>query len=148
MFPPAARAFTTVPGMVTPVVLKVTPVRTAPYEIVTLTGFGLDQSMVRDVYLLDATGENRVEILEQANTLLRFRVPGRIAPGRKRLALEVEERSEQMNDSSKLVEQDFYLDVDPVQFRDAPIPYPLLPTDFERNPPYQRAGFLSTGFCA
>lgn len=124
MFPLLILAFRIVPGMLTPVVMEVTPDRAAPEEIVTLTGFGLGASMVRNVYLMDTKGDHRVEILEQTDTLLSFRVPGKITPGLKRLAIEVTDPSEKVTDRSKLVEQDCYLDVAPVQLRDAPIPHP------------------------
>lgn len=39
--------------------------------------------MVRDVYLMDDRGNHRVEILEQTNTILRFRVP-RFSKGERR----------------------------------------------------------------
>src|SRR5579864_8137352 len=89
VLPPAARAFKINPGILTPVVMKVTPDRAAPSEIVTATGLGLDRSIVRNVYLVDAEGQTRVEILDQRSTLVRFRVPGRTPPGRKQLVLEV-----------------------------------------------------------
>lgn len=148
MFPAPTHAFRIMPGRLTPLVMEVTPDRTAPYEIVTATGFGLDRSMVRNVYLMDSKGKYRVEILEQTDRLLRFRVAGITPPGRKRLALELIGRSEAATDGSKLVEQDFYLDVDPVQLRDAPLTKPAFPIDFKRSLMYELAEIVTTCFCA
>jgi hypothetical protein len=125
-------ALIVVPGTQAPMVVEVTPDRTAPYEIVTARGFGLGRSMVRNVYLMDADGDHRVEILEQTDRLVRFRVPGRIAPGRKRLALEVTGPPEEGPGSSYLLEQDVYLDVE-IQLRDTPPKYPWLPTDVKKS---------------
>jgi hypothetical protein len=127
------------PGTLTPTVVEVTPDRTAPYEIVTAKGFGLGRSMVRNVYLMDADGDHRVEVLEQTDRLLCFRVPGRIALGRKRLVLEVISPSEDAADRSNLVEQDIYLEVDPIQLRDSPLMHPGLQPTVKKNPWYQRA---------
>ena len=138
MFPLPGHAFRITLGNLTPVVTAVTPDRTAPYEIVTVEGFGLGASMVRNVYLMDAKGDYSVDVLEQTDRLLRFRVPGKVPPGRKRLVLELTNRSE-ASDRSRLEETDFYVDVDPVQLRDVPPAYPTLPTDLKRNPLYQLA---------
>src|SRR3974390_1615782 len=81
MFPGLTPAFRLTPGTLTSAVVEVTPNRTASDEIVTATGFGLGRSMVRNVYLVDAKGSYRVEILEQTDALLRFRVPARMGPG-------------------------------------------------------------------
>jgi len=67
------------------VMQHVTPEEAAPGQSVMVTGFALDAANVRDVYLLDAKKEYRVEILDQANTELRFRVPS-VPAGRMRLA--------------------------------------------------------------
>jgi hypothetical protein len=45
MFPVSTLAFRITPGTLTPIVVEVTPDRTAPYEIVTVKGYGLGLSM-------------------------------------------------------------------------------------------------------
>ena len=116
MFPLPGRAFRIIPGRIAPVVTAVTPDRTALYGIVTVEGFGLSPSLVRTVYLRNAKGDYSLDVLEQTDRVLRFRVPGKVRPGRARpvgfTSLSVS------NDRFKLEETDFYVDVDPVQLRD------------------------------
>jgi hypothetical protein len=110
--------------------MDVTPYHVAPDGIVTITGFGLAKSMVRDFYLVDSKGDHRVEILAQADTIVSFRVPASISPGRKRLAIEKTVPAGEFNGRTKLVDQDIYLDVVkiPAQLNDPPMPYSKFPT--------------------
>jgi len=101
------------PGQISTVIMDMTPDRTAPDGIVTLTGFGLGQSMVRDVYLMDARGNHRVDILEQTNTTLRFRVPADMSSGRKRLVIERSRPADDLIGHRQLQPQDFFVEIDP-----------------------------------
>jgi len=67
------------------VMQQVIPEEAAPGQTVMVTGYALDATNVRDVYLIDARTEYRVEILDQANRALHFRVPS-VPAGRMRLA--------------------------------------------------------------
>jgi hypothetical protein len=67
------------------VMQQVIPEEAAHGQTVMVTGYPLDAANVRDVYLIDASKEYRVEILDQANRALRFRVPS-VPGGRMRLA--------------------------------------------------------------
>jgi len=132
MFPAGTFTLRIGPWQMPTVVMDMTPSRIAPEGIVTVTGLGLDRSMVRDVYLVDAKGNHHVEILEQVNTMLRFRVPSNMSPGLKRLAIETTAPSYEFMGSPKLVKLDFYLYVvDGASTpADPPMPYPEFPTGF------------------
>ena len=132
-------------GTLAPVLIEVTPNRAAPHEIVTVTGIGLGSHRVLNVYLMDAVCQYRVEIVEQTDRLLRFRVSGKTPPGRKRVALELTSSSQEVI-GAQLVQQDFYVDVDPVQLRDAPPMKPVFPTGFNKVPLYQPAGIAATPY--
>jgi hypothetical protein len=106
LFPVLTMAWRIIPGQVVTVMMDVIPDHAAAGDIVTVTGFGLNPSLVRDVFLVDARRAYSVEILEQTGSLIRFRVPATVPSGRKRLAAAVRGRAE-------LVEQDAYLVVTP-----------------------------------
>jgi len=97
-------AWRIIPGQIVTVMMDVTPDHATAAEVVTVTGFGLGTNVVRDVYLLEGKHAYSVEIVEQTGTLLRFRIPTNVPPGRKRLAAAVAGRAD-------LVEQDLYLTV-------------------------------------
>lgn len=131
ILPAAALTLRINPGqMSSTIVMEVTPDRAAPDGIVTLTGYGLGKSMVRDFYLVDSKGDHRVEILAQADTLVSFRVPASISLGRKRVAIERIAASDEPNGRSKLVEQDVNVEVvkSPALLNDPPMPYSGSPT--------------------
>lgn len=67
-----------------------------PGEEVMVTGYGLDASNVRQVYLIYGKTEYRVGILEQTSTMLRFRVPSNAPTGPMRLAAMLTDRAELM----------------------------------------------------
>ncbi len=75
---------------------QIAPEAAMPGEVVAATGFGLDESNVRGVYLICGKTEYRVGILEQTNTELRFRVPANVPPGTVRLAAMLTGRAELM----------------------------------------------------
>lgn len=102
LFPVASRAWRIIPGQVVTVMMDVSPDHAIAGDIVTVTGFGLGQSAVHDIYLCEGRRTYSVEVLQQTGTLIRFRVPWNIPAGRMRLAAAVAGRAE-------LVEQDLYL---------------------------------------
>ena len=81
---------------VTPVAVmeQITPEEAMPGEAVMATGYGLDESNVRQVYLLSGKTEYRVHILEQSSAALRFSVPADVPPGSMRLATMLTGRAE------------------------------------------------------
>jgi hypothetical protein len=83
---------------VTPVAVmeQIAPEAAMPGEEVMVTGYGLDASNVRQVYLIYGKTEYRVGILEQTNTMLRFRVPADAPTGPMRLAAMLTGRAELM----------------------------------------------------
>jgi hypothetical protein len=83
---------------------QISPEEATPGEAVMVTGYGLDASNVRHVYLIYGKAEYRVEILKQTNTALTFRIPVDVPPGTMRLAAMLTGRAE-------LVEQPLVLRV-------------------------------------
>ena len=83
---------------------QIAPEEAMPGEEVMVTGYGLDASNVRQVYLIYGKAEYRVEILKQTNTALTFRIPVDVPPGTMRLAAMLTGRAE-------LVEQPLVLRV-------------------------------------
>jgi hypothetical protein len=83
---------------VTPVAVmeQIAPEAAMPGETVMVTGYGLDASNVRQVYLIFGKTEYRAAILEQTNTGLRFRVPEDAPTGPMRLAAMLAGRAELM----------------------------------------------------
>jgi hypothetical protein len=73
---------------------QITPEEATPGEIVMVTGYGLDESNVRQVYLICGKSEYRVEIVKQISTALTFRIPGNVPPGTMRLAVMITGRAE------------------------------------------------------
>ena len=71
------------------VMQQVTPSEARPGDIVLVTGYALEPERVREVYLTDGASDYRVEILEQCDTAIRFRVPERIPPGQMRLTARI-----------------------------------------------------------
>ena len=83
---------------VTPVAVmeQIAPEAAMPGEEVLVTGYGLDASNVRQVYLIYGKTEYQVEILKQADTKLYFRIPPNVPPGSMRLAAMLTGRAELM----------------------------------------------------
>ena len=92
-------------GLVT-VMQQVTPAVVRSGDVVTVTGYALDDKHVKEVYLTDADNDYRVEIIEQGNVALRFRVPAKIPAGQMRLAVIVVGRDD-------LLEQPVFLKILP-----------------------------------
>src|SRR5579863_9125308 len=92
-------------GLVT-VMQQVMPSVVRSGDVVTVTGYALDAKHVKEVYLTDADNDYRVEIIEQGNVALRFRVPAKIPAGQMRLAVIVVGRDD-------LLEQPVFLKILP-----------------------------------
>lgn len=56
-------------------------------DIVGATGESIDKAKVDELYLTDGTNDFKVEIIEQSDTLIKFKVPAKIKPGRYSLML-------------------------------------------------------------
>jgi hypothetical protein len=63
-------------------------------DIVTVTGYALDDKHVKELYLTNGDNDFRAEILEQNNVALRFKVPPRVPAGVVRLAIVVAGRDD------------------------------------------------------
>lgn len=75
---------------------QIAPEAAMPGETVLVTGYGLDASNVREVYLIYGKTEYRVAILGQTSTALRFRIPADVPTGPMRLAARVTGSAELM----------------------------------------------------
>lgn len=51
-------------------------------DTVGATGEAVDAAKVDEVYLTDGTNDFKVQILQQTDTLIKFKVPAKIKPGR------------------------------------------------------------------
>lgn len=60
----------------------VEPLTAKASDTVTATGEGLDKSKVVELYLTTGTVDVKVEVLEQTDTSIKFKVPANIKPGR------------------------------------------------------------------
>src|SRR5215831_18269429 len=80
-------------GFVT-VMQQVIPGEARSGDVVTVTGYALDDKHVMAVYLTNGDNDFRVEILDQSNVALRFKVPAKIPSGVMRLAILVNGRSD------------------------------------------------------
>ncbi len=56
-------------------------------DVVGATGESIDKAKVDELYLTDGTNDFKVEIVEQSDTLIKFKVPEKIKPGRYSLML-------------------------------------------------------------
>jgi hypothetical protein len=70
------------PVPVTPFIRTATPDTGMPGDVVTVMGDALDKKHVAEVYLTDGKRDVKVEILEQSEDSIRFRLPAKVAPGR------------------------------------------------------------------
>jgi hypothetical protein len=66
----------------TPVMRAVNPGTVKAGEVATVSGEYLDKSRVAEVYLTNGTVDAKVEIVEQTETAIKFKVPAKLAPGR------------------------------------------------------------------
>src|SRR5579884_3511948 len=68
-------------------------------DVVGATGESIDKAKVDELYLTDGTNDFKVEIVEQSDTLIKFKVPAKIKPGRYSLMLKTK------GPDTKLLEQ-------------------------------------------
>jgi hypothetical protein len=80
-------------GFVT-VMQQVIPGEARSGDVVTVTGYALDAKHVKELYLSNNDNDFRVEILEQNNVAIRFKVPPKIPAGVMRLAIVVAGRDD------------------------------------------------------
>jgi hypothetical protein len=66
----------------TPVMRTVSPEEVKAGATVTVTGEYLDKSRVSELYLTNGTADLKVDVIAQAATELKFKVPAKIATGR------------------------------------------------------------------
>ena len=66
----------------TPVMRTVNPETVKAGETATVVGEYLDKTRVADLFLTNAQGDIKVEILEQSVSAIKFRVPAKAAAGR------------------------------------------------------------------
>ena len=77
------------PGWSEVVMQQVLPVQAKPGDEAVIIGHFLDAAHVFEVHLIDGKNDYRVEILQQCDTAIRFKVPSRIAPGQMQIAARV-----------------------------------------------------------
>jgi hypothetical protein len=79
-------------------------VKTAkPGDVIDIVGIGLSDRKIDEVYLTDHKFDMRVKLLEQNETLIRFRVPPFAKPGRMQILALTK------GDDPKLLEQPLYV---------------------------------------
>jgi hypothetical protein len=88
----------------TPLMRVVDPARAKPGETVVVKGDALDKSRVAEVYLTDGAKDFKVEIIEQTNTSITFKILANTPPGRFGLMV-------LMAREPKFIEQPVYLTV-------------------------------------
>lgn len=74
-----------------------------PGDVITITGVGLDDKQVDEVYLTDHKFDMRVKVLDQQATAIKMRVPPFAKPGRMQLLILTK------GDEPKLLEQPVYV---------------------------------------
>ena len=80
-------------GFVT-AVHQVIPGEARSGDIVTATGYALDAKHLKELYLTTGDNDFRVEMVEQSDVAIRFKVPGKIPAGVMRLAIVVAGRDD------------------------------------------------------
>lgn len=74
-----------------------------PGDVIDITGVGLNDRQVDEVYLTDHKFDMRVKVLEQKDTEIKFRVPPFAKPGRMQILVLTK------GESPKLLEQPLYI---------------------------------------
>ena len=97
-----------------------------PGDVIDIAGVGLDSTKIDEVYLTDHKFDMKVKLLEQKETLIRFRVPPFAKPGRVEILVLTKGNPAKGNDP-KLLEQPLYIVIeDPAtevsQVKTPPIP--------------------------
>jgi hypothetical protein len=85
---------------------QVIPSEARSGDVVTVTGYALDDKHVKELYLTNGDNDFRVEMLEQNTTAIRFKVPAKVPAGAMRLAIVVAGRDD-------LLEQPVFLKILP-----------------------------------
>ena len=85
---------------------QVMPAEARPGDAVTVVGYGLDASHLKEIHLTNGELDSRMEILEQGDLAVRLRVPMKIRAGQMRFAIVVASRPE-------LLEQPVFLKILP-----------------------------------
>jgi hypothetical protein len=75
------------PGDDSPQMTSASTKTAKPGDIVDVSGLGLDSKKVDEVYLTDHKFDMKVKLVEQADKVLRFRVPPFAKPGRMQLLM-------------------------------------------------------------
>ena len=83
------------------------PTEARPGDVVTVTGYALDATQLKEIYLTNGEVDYRVEILEQTDLVVRLRVPAKIPAGQMRFAIVIASRPE-------ILEQPVFLRILPV----------------------------------
>ena len=77
------------PGWNEAVMQQVLPVQVRPGGEAMIVGTGLDASHVYEIHLIDGKNDHRVEILQQCDTAIRFRIPAKLDRGYVQIAARV-----------------------------------------------------------
>jgi hypothetical protein len=99
---PLVKLFAVDPGARVTVMEKVTPTEARPGDVVKVTGTALGADRVKEVYLTDGANDFIVEIVEQNNDAIRFKVPMKISSGWMRLAIVVATRDDLLEEPVSL----------------------------------------------
>ncbi len=65
-----------------PRLVSVTPDTGKIGDVLTVEGQNLDRKTVKELYLTDGKKDYKTEIIEQAETSIKFKIPGNAKPGR------------------------------------------------------------------
>jgi predicted transglutaminase-like cysteine proteinase len=90
-----------------PRMVSVDPPNGKKGDVITVTGENLQKALVSKVYLTDEKIDTIVEVTEQTDTSIKFKIPVKVAPGR--LALMILTTGK----DAKYIEQPVKLTVDP-----------------------------------
>jgi len=90
----------------TPMMRSVSPETIKAGEIATVTGEYLDKSRVAELFLTNAQGDIKVQILEQSASEIKFRLPAKVVPGRYKLMILL------VDIEPKLIEEPVHLTVE------------------------------------
>jgi len=80
-----------------------------PGDVIEISGIGLSDRKIDEVYLTDHKFDMRVKLLEQNDTLIKFRVPPFAKPGRMQILALTK------GDDPKLLEQPLYVVIEEAQ---------------------------------
>jgi hypothetical protein len=78
------------------VLQQVMPTEARPGDVVVVTGYALDATHLKEIYLTNGEVDYRVEILEQNDLVVRLRIPAKIPSGQMRFAIVIASRPEML----------------------------------------------------